>query len=108
MGRPILASGFSGFSSHNRISFLKRLKEFLTLSYLDKMADANAPKDPYKMAYIIFYWLGIGSLLPWNFFITVDKYWKYKFRNVTIPEDVKTDTMTDLQVQWASNLSIAS
>lgn len=38
----------------------------------------------------------------------MDKYWKYKFRNVTIPEDVKTDTMTDLQVQWASNLSIAS
>ena len=53
-------------SSNDRFS---RLKEFLTLSYLDKMADANAPKDPYKMAYIIFYWLGIGSLLPWNFFI---------------------------------------
>ena len=35
------------------------------------MAEGNiAPKDPYKLAYIIFYWLGIGSLLPWNFFIT--------------------------------------
>jgi len=84
-----------------------RLKEFLTLSYLDKMADANAPKDPYKMAYIIFYWLGIGSLLPWNFFIAVDAYWKHKFRNTSIPIGQETH-MTDLQVQWASNLSIAS
>ena len=51
-------------------SKFSRLKEFLTLSYLDKMADANAPNDPHKLAYIIFYWLGIGSLLPWNFFIS--------------------------------------
>ena len=31
--------------------------------------EVKIPNDPYKLAYIIFYWLGIGSLLPWNFFI---------------------------------------
>ncbi len=41
---------------------------FLTNAHLD-MEKPNAPKDPYKMVYVIFYWLGIGSLLPWNFFI---------------------------------------
>ena len=24
-----------------------------------------------KLNYVIFYWLGIGTLLPWNMFITV-------------------------------------
>ena len=30
----------------------------------------EAPRDPWNIAYIIFYWLGMGSLLPWNFFIS--------------------------------------
>ena len=30
-----------------------------------------APDDKFKLVYIIFYWLGIGTLLPWNMFITV-------------------------------------
>ena len=29
------------------------------------------PKDNFKLVYVIFYWLGIGTLLPWNMFITV-------------------------------------
>ena len=31
----------------------------------------NGPEDKFKLVYIIFYWLGIGTLLPWNMFITV-------------------------------------
>ena len=46
-----------------------RFLELITDSPLFTMEDVNAPKDPYKLAYIIFYWLGTGSLLPWNFFI---------------------------------------
>lgn len=30
------------------------------------------PIDKYNMAYIIFYLLGVITLLPWNFFITAD------------------------------------
>ena len=30
------------------------------------------PKDKYYMAYMIFYLLGMVTLLPWNFFITAD------------------------------------
>ena len=31
----------------------------------------SGPEDKYRIVYIIFYWLGIGTLLPWNMFISV-------------------------------------
>jgi len=55
-------------------------------------SDVVAPVDRYKMVYAIFYWLGIGTLLPWNMFITVVAYWDYKFRTV----DIMTDNITEL------------
>ena len=43
--------------------------------FIQTMADGKAaiegPKDPCRMVYAIFFWLGIGTLLPWNMFITV-------------------------------------
>ena len=39
----------------------------------------------------------------------MDAYWKYKFRNVTVPLGLGEDIeMTELQKQWASHLSMAS
>ena len=38
-------------------------------------------KDRYNMAYISFFLLGIGMLLPWNFFINADSYFKDKLKN---------------------------
>ena len=35
------------------------------------------PKDRYYFVYIVFYLLGIGNLMPWNFFING----KYKIQN---------------------------
>jgi len=93
-----------------------------------------APKDNYKLVYVIFYWLGIGTLLPWNMFITVVAYWDYKLRTVDIitdggiplemmegsgPVDVgDTDTTmapetggynpNDLQKAWGGYLAVAS
>jgi len=31
--------------------------------------EQQIPKDPYHLVYIIVYWLGIGTLMPWNFFL---------------------------------------
>lgn len=39
------------------------------------------PHDSYCLVYSIFFMLGIGSLLPWNFFITAKDYWLYKLNN---------------------------
>ena len=60
--------------SKNDSNCISRFFAYLNDSEWNKMAEVNAPKDPYKLAYIIFYWLGIGSLLPWNFFITGKKF----------------------------------
>ena len=34
---------------------------------------AEGPQDKFRFVYIIFYWLGIGTLLPWNMFISVSQ-----------------------------------
>lgn len=39
-------------------------------------------KDEYNMVYMIFFYLSVGMLLPWNFFINVNGYWMFKFRTV--------------------------
>lgn len=33
---------------------------------------AAEPKDKYSLAFFIFYFIGMTTLLPWNFFITAD------------------------------------
>ena len=50
-------------------------------------ASASEPRDPKNFVYIIFYWLGIGTLLPWNFFISVPGYWNAKWETVPVAGD---------------------
>ena len=38
-------------------------------------------KDKYNLAYLSFFLIGIGMLLPWNFFINADQYFKDKLKN---------------------------
>lgn len=74
------------------------------------------PRDRYHFAYIVFYLLGINTLIPWSFFITADDYWMYKFReihendtrsfNFTHTENL--EKRTDLQACFTSYLSVAS
>lgn len=47
------------------------------------LAVRYSPEDSYNLVYIIFFLMGIGSLLPWNFFITAKHYWLYKLSNNT-------------------------
>jgi len=78
----------------------------------------SPPKDPYNVVFILFYFMSIGTLLPWNFFITVSGYWMYKFRtvdkhNVTQSQivtsySVESDGKNDLQIQFASDLAVAA
>ena len=63
----------------------------------------SPPRDKYNLVYIICCWLGIGMLLPWNFFYNVDGYWKYKFRDLD-----HANVTSEKQKFWASDLSIVS
>ena len=70
----------------------------------------------YKLAYIVFYLLGINTLIPWSFFITADDYWMYKFRevhenstrNYSLNHAENLEKRTDLQASFTSYLSVAS
>ena len=42
----------------------------------------SVPVDKFRLIYLIFGWLGIGTLLPWNMFITVSAYWTDKWKTV--------------------------
>ncbi|KAL6268741.1 hypothetical protein P5V15_001867 [Pogonomyrmex californicus] len=73
------------------------------------------PHDKYNLAYIVFYLLGINTLIPWSFFITADDYWMYKFReihnnstNLTHTYAELLEQKTDLQASFTSYLSVAS
>ncbi|CAG9819631.1 unnamed protein product [Phaedon cochleariae] len=67
------------------------------------------PRDKFNVAYFILYFLGIVSLLPWNFYVTADDYWMYKFRKVSKNSSyISTDQRTPLQAEFTSYLSLAS
>lgn len=95
--------------------------------------DSNAPVDRNKFVYIIFVWLGVGTLLPWNFFITQTSYWNERYRDLSCDginensyevdktEDLITtegsgDTQAntsctpnnDMQRMWNSKMAVAS
>lgn len=56
-----------------------------------------SPEDSYYLVYIIFFLMGIGSLLPWNFFITAKHYWLYKLSNST-QRSSSDDQLPDISV----------
>ncbi|XP_073690931.1 equilibrative nucleoside transporter 1a [Garra rufa] len=46
------------------------------------MTAANAPQDRYYAVWIIFFILGLGTLLPWNFFMTATMYFTDRLKDV--------------------------
>ena len=57
----------------------------------------------------VFVLVGMTTLLPWNFFISLTSFWDYKFRNVSDSLQTNNSTAkTDLQKEFTSYLSIAS
>ncbi|KAK8384503.1 hypothetical protein O3P69_009356 [Scylla paramamosain] len=47
------------------------------------MEKSTAGKVPFAVT-LVFYMLGNAILLPWNFCITAETYWRYKLRNTTL------------------------
>ncbi|XP_071605091.1 equilibrative nucleoside transporter 3 isoform X2 [Heliangelus exortis] len=66
------------------------------------------PRDRFHGAYIIFFLLGIGSLLPWNFFIMAKHYWMYKLQNCSDQAGLAGQAGSDLRDYFESYISIAS
>jgi len=47
-----------------------------------KSSKSSSPMDRLDKVYLSLYFLGVGTLLPWNFFISVQLYWQQKWRTV--------------------------
>jgi len=65
---------------------------------------SSAPADSYRKVWIVFYMLGMTTLLPWNFFIAVNDYWNYKFRDTV----TNSSNQTMMQKEFTSYLAISS
>ena len=77
------------------------------------MDDSLVPPQDSCIVLIIFYYMAIGTLIPWNFFINVNGYWMYKFRTVsnkTELEDLSVGAAEKnaLQIEFTSDLAIAA
>jgi len=77
----------------------------------------SAPPDRYNLFLVILCWIGIGCLMPWNFFINATDYWMFKFRDVgpvngskvtTTVDDFKSVGYSALQLKWNSYLSMSN
>jgi len=102
-----------------------------------KAKELEGPKDTslklgrieLRLNYIIFYWLGVGTLLPWNMFISVFGYWMDKYDTPSDssasldegsgmdvgPQELKCETNStegggpnELQETWIGFLPVAS
>ncbi|XP_073431002.1 equilibrative nucleoside transporter 3 [Dendrobates tinctorius] len=69
---------------------------------------APKPVDHYNGTYIIFFMLGVGSSLPWNFICTAKHYWIYKLRNCSDLPIIEGAGVSDLGDYFESYFSIAS
>ncbi|XP_072912355.1 equilibrative nucleoside transporter 1-like [Hemitrygon akajei] len=52
------------------------------------------PVDRFKAVWLIFVILGLGTLLPWNFFMTAIQYFKYRLQDVDVSSTVPTSNAT--------------
>ncbi|XP_044071015.1 equilibrative nucleoside transporter 1-like isoform X2 [Siniperca chuatsi] len=61
------------------------------------MTAINAPRDKYNAVWIIFFILGLGTLLPWNFFMTATMYFTSRLKDQpTDPSSSQTTNETEV------------
>ncbi|KAH0518280.1 Heat shock cognate protein HSP 90-beta [Microtus ochrogaster] len=53
------------------------------------MTTSHQPQDRYKAVWLIFFVLGLGTLLPWNFFMTATQYFTHR---LDLPQNMSTVT----------------
>ncbi|XP_010768374.1 equilibrative nucleoside transporter 1 [Notothenia coriiceps] len=61
------------------------------------MTALNAPRDKYNAVWIIFFILGLGTLLPWNFFMTATIYFTSRLKDTPsdLPSTQTNGTLAD-------------
>lgn len=84
-------------------------RELVTGSCSTKVLNTvDEPRDRYSIVYILFYFFGLSSLVPWNFLMTANDYWMYKFRDVTPSNLTMAVRKTQFQAEFTSYLNVAT
>ncbi|XP_048007336.1 equilibrative nucleoside transporter 3 [Leguminivora glycinivorella] len=88
-------------------------RELVTDSCSTKVRDTSEqPRDNYWVVYLLFYLFGITSLVSWNFLITANDYWMYKFRDVSPVNSTQLELppvrKTQFQAEFTSYLNVAA
>ncbi|MXQ88376.1 hypothetical protein E5288_WYG021389 [Bos mutus] len=90
-------------------SSLRADQEALLEKLLDRPPPSlQRPEDRFNGTYIIFFSLGIGGLLPWNFFVTAQEYWIFKLSNCSSPASGEEPKDSDILNYFESYLAVAS
>ncbi|KAF4090057.1 hypothetical protein AMELA_G00047540 [Ameiurus melas] len=82
------------------------------------MTAINSPRDKYNAVWIIFFTLGLGTLLPWNFFMTATMYFTSRLRDPALDADavdnthngtfVKVDTRSVLESKFNNMMTLCA
>ena len=59
------------------------------------MEQNEIPKDKWNFVFWVVFLIGFTILLPWNILITVEGFWNYKFRNVSLDGVNGTEDLPD-------------
>merc|ERR1719232_1915526 len=97
----------SATDPHDWLSESGMTEETPLFSGSDKRSESArrpVPEDRMRRVWLVFYMLGMTTLLPWNFFIAVNDYWNFKFRDVVN----NSTNHTVLQKEFTSYLAISS
>ncbi|KAK2852959.1 hypothetical protein Q7C36_008160 [Tachysurus vachellii] len=72
----------------------------------------NSPRDRYYAVWIIFFILGLGTLLPWNFFMTATQYFTGRLKdpkmNVTVQNQSIADTRSVLESKFNNVMTLCA
>jgi len=66
------------------------------------------PTDKFKFVYVVFYYIGLAIIFPYNMLITVNDFWMFKFRNVSEPFNCSSDHLTSLQKSFPGYFALSS
>ncbi|PAA87153.1 hypothetical protein BOX15_Mlig026401g3, partial [Macrostomum lignano] len=82
--------------------------ESVHLYYSGCAGGGRGSQDSFNAALFLFFFLGIGSLLPWNFFTTAKGYFNFKLRNVSADSTEDGGGTTYLQLTFENYLAVFS
>ncbi|KAI4813064.1 hypothetical protein KUCAC02_024416 [Chaenocephalus aceratus] len=76
------------------------------------MTALNAPRDKYNAVWIIFFILGLGTLLPWNFFMTATMYFTSRLKDTPSTQTNETlaagDTRSVLESKFNNVMTLCA